>query len=114
MSTDRVRERTVGMIEDALERGLAGAEVVDAIDFGLMVIATQQGLQSAAFFHVAVKGTLLGTSVGHTDVTVELGMLGSQEFVDSRLRACFEQIRVRKATELATSNGHGAQAVGGA
>lgn len=103
--TDWLRERTLEMVEDGLERGLKGTETIDSIDFYLAIIQTAVGPQLQGLLFISARGTLVGTVVSNTDVIADLGALRNQDFVDARVRVCIAEIGRQKAALLAQANG---------
>lgn len=101
-----LRERTLAMVDDALERILAFGEIVDCTEFQLVLMPGPQGLTFVGMIHVSLKGPVLGTTIGNFDLVTDLGLLTSQEFIDDRVRTSLESIRTQKAQTLAPTNGH--------
>lgn len=102
-----LRERTLEMVDDALGRCLAVNEIVDCTEFALALMPGPQGFVIVGILHVALKGPVLGTTIGNFDVLGDFGPISSQAFIDARVRACLESIRAQKAQILAGANGHG-------
>lgn len=105
MNHDRLTQRTVGMVDDAVTRSLSFGEVVDVIEVAMVVLPTPQGMSIGALIYVALKGPVIGTTLGNIDLVTDLGLLSSQKFVDDRVRACLEAIRAQRAEIVASANG---------
>lgn len=94
------------MVNDALARGLAFGEIIDATDFSIAVHPTQQGPQMVGVLYLSVKGPVLGTTIDTCQIILNVAALKSQAVVDEQVRVALEAIRATKSQVLASSNGH--------
>lgn len=101
-----LRERTLEMVGDALTRCLGYGEELDCYDFGLVMLMGTQGPFLGGVIHISLKGVLVGTTMGNTDVIPDVGALSSQQFIDGSVRGSLEAIRKRRAALLVEANGH--------
>lgn len=106
MTYKPLRERTLEMMEDALGRCLAFREVVDTIDFSVMILPTPTGPMLGAVLFVSLKGPLLGKTTGNADICADVGLLADQAYIDATVRNCLESIRVTTAQIVSQGNGN--------
>lgn len=108
MTHDRLRERTLKLMEESLAKQRAFTEVVDCIECTMTMIPTPQGMTLGAMLFVSLKGPLVGRTTGNVDVCPDIGLLTPQG-VDAMVRNCLEAIRKTAAQTLSEANGHASQ-----
>lgn len=106
MIYSRLTERALEMVDAAVSRSVAFDEVVDAIDVSLTIFPTPDGgVGFGALIYIALKGPVIGTTLGNIDLVTDVGLLSSQKFLDDRVRVAFETLRAQRAGVLASANG---------